>query len=121
APRRAHPRPADAGPRRPVPGVLPHAPRDRRARDRDPAHARRDRPGRRDHRRAPPDRPGGAAGDPRRRRGARGAPPVTVVWATIGLLCLGTIAIKAAGPLVLGDRKPRGRALAVIALLSPAV
>jgi len=46
---------------------------------------------------------------------------VTVVWATIGLLCLGTIAIKAAGPLVLGDRKPRGRALAVIALQSPAV
>ena len=46
---------------------------------------------------------------------------MTVVWATIGLLCLGTIAIKAAGPLVLGDRKPRGRALAVIALLSPAV
>jgi len=46
---------------------------------------------------------------------------VTAVWATIGLLCVGTIAIKAAGPLVLGDREPGGRALSVIALLSPAV
>jgi MFS-type transporter involved in bile tolerance (Atg22 family) len=43
------------------------------------------------------------------------------VWIVIGVLCVITAAIKAAGPLILGDRRPTERAVAVIALLSPAV
>jgi MFS-type transporter involved in bile tolerance (Atg22 family) len=45
----------------------------------------------------------------------------TKVWIVIGVLCLLTAAIKAGGPLLLGDRRPTERAAAVIALLSPAV
>lgn len=46
---------------------------------------------------------------------------MTEVWVTIAALAAGTIAIKAAGPLVLGDRAPAQRALGVIALIAPAV
>jgi MFS-type transporter involved in bile tolerance (Atg22 family) len=45
----------------------------------------------------------------------------TKIWIVIGVLCVITGTIKAAGPLVLGDRRPNDRAVAVIALLSPAV
>jgi branched-subunit amino acid transport protein len=46
---------------------------------------------------------------------------MTGVWLTIAALCAGTIAIKAAGPLVVGHRKPSRRATAVIRLLAPAL
>lgn len=46
---------------------------------------------------------------------------MTAVWVATALLCLGTIGIKAAGPLLMGEHEPRGRWLAVIALLSPAL
>lgn len=46
---------------------------------------------------------------------------MSAAWVTIGLLCVITVAIKASGPVVLGARRPSERALAVIALLSPAV
>jgi hypothetical protein len=45
----------------------------------------------------------------------------TKIWIVIAVLCVVTAAIKAAGPLLLGDRSPNARAVAVIALLSPAV
>jgi branched-subunit amino acid transport protein AzlD len=45
----------------------------------------------------------------------------TQIWIVIGVLCVATVAIKAVGPVVLGDRRPTERAAAVIALLSPAV
>ena len=46
---------------------------------------------------------------------------MTGIWITIAALCAGTIAIKAAGPLVVGHRKPSRRATAVIRLLAPAL
>jgi branched-subunit amino acid transport protein len=46
---------------------------------------------------------------------------MTAVWATIGGLAAITAAIKAAGPLALGGRELPERALAVIALLAPAL
>ncbi len=46
---------------------------------------------------------------------------MSAVWVTIGALFVGTVAIKASGPLLLGTRKPTDRALAVIALLAPAL
>jgi uncharacterized membrane protein len=46
---------------------------------------------------------------------------VTAVWLTIGLVAVASAALKAAGPLLLGDRQLGPRATAVIALLAPAL
>jgi hypothetical protein len=46
---------------------------------------------------------------------------VTAAWITIGGLFVATAAIKAAGPLILGDRELPERANAVIVLLAPAL
>jgi hypothetical protein len=46
---------------------------------------------------------------------------VTETWITIVVLALGTIAIKAVGPVALGGREPPARAAAVIALIAPAL
>ena len=46
---------------------------------------------------------------------------MTAVWVTIGALCVGTVAIKAAGPLALGGRQPGERTFAVVSLFAPAL
>jgi hypothetical protein len=46
---------------------------------------------------------------------------MTAVWITIAGLAAGSIAIKAAGPLLLGGRDLPPRAAGVIALLAPAL
>jgi hypothetical protein len=46
---------------------------------------------------------------------------MSAVWLTIGVLCVATAAMKASGPAVLRGRRPSRRALAVIALVAPAV
>jgi uncharacterized membrane protein len=46
---------------------------------------------------------------------------VTPVWLTIGLVALASFTLKAAGPLVLGDRQLGPRATRVVALLAPAL
>jgi branched-subunit amino acid transport protein len=46
---------------------------------------------------------------------------LTEVWITIAGLTLATVALKAAGPLIVGGRELPDRALAVIALLAPAL
>lgn len=46
---------------------------------------------------------------------------MTAVWLTIGLLAAGTIAIKAAGPVVLGERDLPDRLAGVVALLAPSL
>jgi hypothetical protein len=46
---------------------------------------------------------------------------MTAVWVTIGALALGTVAIKAAGPVVFGGRELSRRADAVIGLVAPAL
>jgi branched-subunit amino acid transport protein len=46
---------------------------------------------------------------------------VTEVWITIAGLTLATMALKAAGPVILCGRELPERALAVIALLAPAL
>ncbi|MEA2363773.1 MAG: hypothetical protein QOD71_2918 [Thermoleophilaceae bacterium] len=43
------------------------------------------------------------------------------VWITIGGLFAATVAIKAAGPVILGGHRLPGGALAVISLLAPAL
>ncbi|MEJ7789785.1 MAG: AzlD domain-containing protein [Thermoleophilaceae bacterium] len=43
------------------------------------------------------------------------------VWITIGVLCVGTVAIKSAGPLMVGGRVPSDRTLAVLSLVAPAL
>jgi uncharacterized membrane protein len=48
-------------------------------------------------------------------------PPVTAVWLTIALVAVASATLKAAGPLLLGDRRLGPRATAVIALLAPAL
>jgi uncharacterized membrane protein len=48
-------------------------------------------------------------------------PLVTAVWVTIALVAVASAALKAAGPLLLGDRRLGPRATAVIALLAPAL
>jgi hypothetical protein len=48
-------------------------------------------------------------------------PLVTAVWVTIALVAVASAALKAAGPLLLGDRRLGRRATAVIALLAPAL
>lgn len=46
---------------------------------------------------------------------------MTAVWVTIAALTVGTFATKAAGTLVLGSRPPTERAMAVTALVAPAL
>ena len=46
---------------------------------------------------------------------------MTEVWITIAGLTVATVALKAAGPLIVGGRELSARALAVIALLAPAL
>jgi branched-subunit amino acid transport protein len=46
---------------------------------------------------------------------------VTEVWITIAGLTVATMALKAAGPVILGGRELPDQALAVIALLAPAL
>jgi hypothetical protein len=46
---------------------------------------------------------------------------MSAVWLMIAALCVGTIALKAAGPATLRGRRPSGRAMSVIALVAPAV
>jgi uncharacterized membrane protein len=48
-------------------------------------------------------------------------PPVTAVWLTIALVAVASATLKAAGPLLLGERRLGPRATAVIALLAPAL
>jgi hypothetical protein len=46
---------------------------------------------------------------------------VTGIWPVIAVLCLATVLLKASGPLTVGGRQPPERALAVIALVAPAL
>ena len=46
---------------------------------------------------------------------------MTDVWITIGVLAVGTVLIKAAGPLAVGGRQLSAPATRVISLLAPAV
>jgi uncharacterized membrane protein len=46
---------------------------------------------------------------------------MTQVWLTIGLVALASATLKAAGPLILGDRQLGPRATRIIALLAPAL
>ena len=46
---------------------------------------------------------------------------MTAVWVTIAVLALGTIAIKAAGPIAVGGRDLSPRARAVVVLVAPAL
>jgi branched-subunit amino acid transport protein len=46
---------------------------------------------------------------------------VTAVWITTALLCIGTVAIKAAGPVALGGRDLPPRLGGIIAHLAPAL
>lgn len=45
----------------------------------------------------------------------------TAVWTTIGVLAVGTIAIKALGPAAVGGREPSERTSSVIRLVAPAL
>jgi uncharacterized membrane protein len=47
--------------------------------------------------------------------------PVSAVWLTIILVAVASAAIKAAGPLLLGDRQLGPRATVVVASLGPAL
>jgi hypothetical protein len=46
---------------------------------------------------------------------------VTAVWVTIAVLAIGTIAIKAAGPIAVGGRNLSPRARAVVVLVAPSL
>jgi branched-subunit amino acid transport protein AzlD len=46
---------------------------------------------------------------------------MTATWIVIAVLCVGTVAMKAVGPLVSGQRRPRGRINNVIDLLPTSV
>jgi branched-subunit amino acid transport protein len=46
---------------------------------------------------------------------------VTVAWITIALLTIGTVAIKATGPVTLGGRELPPRVAGVVALLAPSL
>jgi Branched-chain amino acid transport protein (AzlD) len=46
---------------------------------------------------------------------------MTAAWIVTAALFIGTVALKAAGPLALGGRQPSDRALAVIALVAPSI
>ncbi len=128
-------RPRVAGARRRVPGPVPRAaagadPREalgrRRAARRDdrpvPCPARS--PGRADHRgeRRLPARPARrrrpVAGGCGRRRTDRGD-AMSASWVVVVVVGLGTMALKAAGPLAMGGRELPVRARSVVALLAP--
>jgi uncharacterized membrane protein len=47
--------------------------------------------------------------------------PVSAIWLMIVLVAVASATVKAAGPLLLGDRQLGPRATAVIALLGPAL
>jgi branched-subunit amino acid transport protein len=75
--------------------------------------------GRADRGRAPPAHPGGRAGDRGEPRRARGAAEAVVSWAALLAPAGGSYALKAAGPLLLGDRTlppTVERALALLAV-----
>jgi Branched-chain amino acid transport protein (AzlD) len=42
-------------------------------------------------------------------------------WLTVAVLCVGTLLIKAAGPIAMGGQRPTGRLGDVIALVAPAL
>ena len=46
---------------------------------------------------------------------------MTAIWITIGLLAVGTVAIKASGPVALGGRDLPPRLAGVVARLAPAL
>jgi uncharacterized membrane protein len=46
---------------------------------------------------------------------------MTQIWLTIALVALASATLKAAGPLILGDRQLGPRATRIIALLAPAL
>jgi branched-subunit amino acid transport protein AzlD len=46
---------------------------------------------------------------------------MTDVWLTIAALTVGTLALKAVGPLTTGGRRPSERALGVTQLVAPAI
>jgi hypothetical protein len=46
---------------------------------------------------------------------------MSVAWLTVAALCVGTVAMKATGPVLLRGRRPSPRALRVIALVAPVV
>jgi hypothetical protein len=46
---------------------------------------------------------------------------VTGVWTTIALLTVGTLGLKAVGPLTTGGRRPSERAMRVTRLVAPAI
>lgn len=46
---------------------------------------------------------------------------MTAPFVVIAVLCIGTAALKASGPLALGARTPPERAISVIALVAPAI
>jgi branched-subunit amino acid transport protein len=46
---------------------------------------------------------------------------VTAAWVTIALLTIGTVAIKAVGPITLGGRELPDRLAGVVALLAPSL
>jgi Branched-chain amino acid transport protein (AzlD) len=46
---------------------------------------------------------------------------VTAAWVTIALLTVGTVAIKAVGPITLGGRELPDRLAGVVALLAPSL
>jgi hypothetical protein len=46
---------------------------------------------------------------------------MTAVWLTIAVLTVGTLAMKVAGPLLLGERPPGERTLAMTGLVAPAL
>lgn len=46
---------------------------------------------------------------------------MNTIWITIAALCVGTIALKAAGPLALRGHQPPQQAMMIIALVAPAV
>jgi hypothetical protein len=46
---------------------------------------------------------------------------VTAVWLTIAVLTVGTFGMKIVGPLVLGERPPGERTLAMTGLVAPAL
>jgi hypothetical protein len=46
---------------------------------------------------------------------------VSAAWITIAALCVGTVAIKAFGPLAVGGRTPSERLSGVIKLIAPAM
>jgi hypothetical protein len=42
-------------------------------------------------------------------------------WVTVAVLCVGTAAIKAAGPVAVGGRRPSERFTRVVAMVAPAL